>query len=102
MHQERDVRADGPGWESSGARGTGRLLVYTQAEAWNKRWTTSLCEHECFGDLFASPGWGCELYMAQRDAQQVAATAPEAARGVERDQSPERGALPPAQAEVKS
>lgn len=56
MHQEREVIAGMPGWESSEVRGTGGLLVYTQGEMWNKIWDTSLHDHEYFGDLLASPG----------------------------------------------
>lgn len=63
MHQEREVTAGMPEWESSELRGTGGLLVYTQGEMWNKIWDTSLHDHEYFGDLLASSGWACELDM---------------------------------------
>ena len=88
MHQEREVIAGMPGSESSGATGTGRLLVYTQGEVWNKVWDISLHEHECSADLLASPRWACKLYMAQQHYQQIAARTSDAARGVERDQTP--------------
>jgi len=53
MHQEREVIAGNPGWESSGARGTGGLLGYVQEAVWNKIWDTPLHEHECFEDMLA-------------------------------------------------
>lgn len=88
MHQERKVTAGVQGWESSGTRGADGLLVYAQGEAWNKIWETCLHEHECSGDLLASPGWACELFVAQQHHQQKALGTSEAAQGVERDQTP--------------